>query len=131
MYLTEAIVDSHGREYPMSGLFPTHVRMQKQLAAIAYVDQEAPEDALWLRAGQRLRGHEFHYSTLDEMPASVRRCLRLRSGDKIREEGYTIGSVLAGYSHLHFRSSPDFASGFVNACSLFRDRMHVQEEAKV
>jgi cobyrinic acid a,c-diamide synthase len=131
IYLTEAIVDSDGREYPMAGLFPTRVRMQKQLAAIAYVDLEAPEDALWLRAGQRLRGHEFHYSILDGMPESVRRCLRLRSGDKIRKEGYTIGSVLAGYSHLHFRSSPNFASRFVNACLLFRNRLHVQEEAKV
>jgi cobyrinic acid a,c-diamide synthase len=131
MYLTAAIVDTDGREYPMAGLFHTRVRMQKQLAAIAYADLEALEDTLWLRAGQRLRGHEFHHSTMDGMPESVRRCLRLRSGDKIREEGYTIGSVLAGYSHLHFRSSPDFASGFVNACSLFRNRIHVEEETKV
>jgi cobyrinic acid a,c-diamide synthase len=137
MYLTQAIVDSDGREYQMAGLFPTRVRMQKQLAAIAYVEVEAPEDALWLRAGQRLRGHEFHYSTIDAMPprdgkqALVRRCLRLRAGDKTRDDGYAIGSVLAGYSHLHFRSSPDFASGFINACLLYRDGIHLTKEAKV
>ena len=121
MYLCEAIVDTDGREYQMAGLFPTRVRMQKQLAAIAYVEAEVPEDALWLHAGQRLRGHEFHYSTIDEMPASVSRCFRLRAGDKTRADGFAIGSVLAGYSHLHFRSSPDFVSSFVDACLLHKE----------
>jgi len=116
MYLTEAIVDCDGREYPMVGVFATRVRTQKQLAVIAYVEAEAPEDALWLWAGQRLRGHEFHYSTIDGMPPSVRRCLQLHSGSKSRDDGYTVGGVLAGYSHLHFRSSPEFVSGFVGAC---------------
>lgn len=121
MYLCEAIVDSDGREYRMTGLFPARVRMQKQLAAIAYVEVEAPENALWLRAGQRLRGHEFHYSTIDEMPASVSRCFRLRAGKKMRDDGYAIGSVLGGYSHLHFRSSPDFVSSFVDMCLLHKE----------
>ncbi|HXA64353.1 MAG TPA: cobyrinate a,c-diamide synthase [Bryobacteraceae bacterium] len=121
MYLCEAIVDTDGREYQMAGLFPTRVRMQKQLAAIAYVEAEVPEDALWLHAGQRLRGHEFHYSTIDEMPASVSRCFRLWAGDKTRADGFAIGSVLAGYSHLHFRSSPDFVSSFVDACLLHKE----------
>jgi cobyrinic acid a,c-diamide synthase len=121
MYLCEAIVDTDGCEYQMAGLFPTRVRMQKQLAAIAYVEVEASEDALWLRAGQRLRGHEFHYSRIDSMPESVSRCLRLRAGDKIRDDGYAIGSVLGGYSHLHFRSSPDFVSSFVDVCLLHKE----------
>ena len=121
MYLCEAIVDSDGRECQMAGLFPTRVRMQKQRAAIAYVEVEAPEDAIWLRGGQRLRGHEFHYSTIDGMPASISRCLRLRTGDKTRDDGYAIGSVLGGYSHLHFRSSSDFASRFIDACLLHKE----------
>jgi cobyrinic acid a,c-diamide synthase len=121
MYLCEAIVDTDGREYQMAGLFPTRVRMQKQLAAIAYVEVEAPEDALWLRSGQRLRGHEFHYSTIEGMPASVSRCLRLSAGDKMRDDGYAIASVLGGYSHLHFRSSPDFVSSFVDVCLLHKE----------
>ena len=121
MYLCEAIVDSDGREHQMAGLFPTRIRMQKQLAAIAYVEVEASEDALWLRGGQRVRGHEFHYSTIDEMPASVSRCLRLSAGNKTRDDGYTVGCVLGGYSHLHFRSSCDFASSFVVACLLHKE----------
>jgi cobyrinic acid a,c-diamide synthase len=121
MYLCEAIVDSDGREHQMAGLFPTRVRMQKQLAAIAYVEVEASEEALWLRGGQRVRGHEFHYSIIDEMPASVSRCLRLSAGNKTRDDGYAVGCVLGGYSHLHFRSSCDFASSFVDKCWLHKE----------
>ena len=121
MYLCEAILDADGREYQMAGLFPTRVRMQKQLAAIAYVEAEVPKDALWLHGGQRLRGHEFHYSTIDEMPASVSRCFRFGAGKKMRDDGYAIGTVLAGYSHLHFRSSLEFVSSFVEMCLLHKE----------
>jgi cobyrinic acid a,c-diamide synthase len=116
MYLTEAIVDTGGREYPMVGLFPARARMQERLAALAYIEAETLGDSLWLRAGERLRGHEFRYSQIDGMASEIGRCFRLHGAKDSRLEGYTMGSVLAGYAHLHFRSAPDFASRFVQAC---------------
>ena len=129
MYLTEAIIDYDGREFPMAGIFPTRVRMQRQLAALAYVEGTVTDDALWLRAGQKLRGHEYHYSTIDDMPRSVVRCLQLCANGAPRAEGFTIGSTLAGYSHFHFCSSPEFASGFVAACSAYRSWLQARVEA--
>jgi cobyrinic acid a,c-diamide synthase len=120
MYLTEAIVDSAGREHPMIGLFPTRARMQARFAALGYVEAETTTVTLWLRAGERLRGHEFRYSEIDEMPPDVRRCFILHGSRGGREEGYTIGSVLAGYAHVHFRSAPEFAARFVQACIQYR-----------
>lgn len=117
MYLTEAIVDVEGRDYPMVGLFPTRARMQPRLAALGYLEVESPADSLWLRAGERARGHEFRYSEIDEMPAEMRRCWCLHSSHGARAEGYRTESVLAGYAHLHFRSCPDFATRFVEACA--------------
>jgi cobyrinic acid a,c-diamide synthase len=120
MYLTEAIVDAAGREYPMADLFPTRARMQPRLAALGYMEAEAIEDELWLRAGERLRGHEFRYSEIDAMPPEVRRCFALHGSRDERKEGYVAGSVLAGYAHLHFRSAPEFAARFVQACIQYR-----------
>jgi cobyrinic acid a,c-diamide synthase len=117
MYLTEAIVDGDGREYPMAGLFSTRARMQRRLAALGYLEAEAGADMPWLRAGERLRGHEFRYSEIDGMPVGTRRCLRLHGSHGTREEGYRTASVLAGYAHLHFRSCPEFAARFVQACA--------------
>jgi cobyrinic acid a,c-diamide synthase len=116
MYLTKAIVDAAGAAHPMAGLFPTCARMQPRLAALGYLEAEAPADVLWLRAGERVRGHEFRHSEIDPMPPEVRRCLLLRNGRGERAEGYRTGSVLAGYAHLHFGSAPEFARRFVEAC---------------
>jgi cobyrinic acid a,c-diamide synthase len=116
MYLTEAIVDIEGREYPMVGVFPARARMQERFAALAYIEAEALDDSLWLRAGERLRGHEFRYSQIVGMAPEIGRCFRLHGAKDSRLEGYTMGSVLAGYAHLHFRSAPDFAGRFVRAC---------------
>ena len=121
MYLTEAIIDFDGGIHPMVGWFPTRTRMQRRLAALGYVEVEPVADAGWLRVGQRIRGHEFRYSTIDEMPASVSRCLRLSAGNKTRDDGYAVGCVLGGYSHLHFRSSCDFASSFIDRCWLHKE----------
>jgi len=117
MYLTEAIVDGEGREYPMAGIFPTRTRMQTRLAALAYVEIEALEDTPWLAMGERARGHEFRYSEIDPMPAGIARAFRLTARHGTRMEGYCRGSVLAGYAHLHFRSASGFAKRFVEACA--------------
>ena len=126
MYLTSAIVDPAGREFPMTGIFPTRARMQERLVALDYIEAEAIENTLWLRAGERLRGHEFRYSNIDAMTPSIARRFRVHQKSGFRDEGYAAGSVLAGYTHLHFRSAPPFARRFVGACSDYRTRLQTE-----
>jgi cobyrinic acid a,c-diamide synthase len=111
MYLTEAVVDIDGREHPMAGIFPTRARMQPRLAALGYVQPEPVEGCLWARGCQNLRGHEFRYSTIDPMPSAIARVYR----EPV--QAYRKHSVLAGYIHLHFLASPDFAEQFVQHCA--------------
>lgn len=117
MYLTDAIVDLNGRVYPMAGVFPTRACMQPRIAAIGYVEVEETQDGGWLRAGERVRGHEFRYSSIEPMPDYISRCYRLINHNGIRSEGFTIGSALGSYVHLHFASCPDFAARFVARCA--------------
>jgi cobyrinic acid a,c-diamide synthase len=95
MYLTEAIVDTDGREWPLVGLFPTRARMQKRLAKLGYVEVET--------ASGTARGHEFRYSTVDPLAAEDTWAHRVRA-------------THASYVHLHFLSCPQFARDFVDAC---------------
>jgi cobyrinic acid a,c-diamide synthase len=120
MYLTQAIVDAEGREYPMAGLFPTRARMHGRRAALGYAQPEPVDGQLWLRPDDRPRGHEFRYSTIDPMPVSVARVYRSPA------EGYRVHSVLGSYVHLHFLSCPDFAERFVGHCAEWRQRSCVQ-----
>jgi cobyrinic acid a,c-diamide synthase len=120
MYLTEAIVGMDGQSHSMVGIFPTRVRMQPQLAAIGYVEVEELNGSGWLCSGERARGHEFRYSTIEEMPEQIARSYRLVSNRGTRVEGFTTGSVLGSYVHLHFASCPQFAERFVLRCSEHR-----------
>jgi cobyrinic acid a,c-diamide synthase len=116
MYLTEAIVDSAGREHAMAGIFPTRARMQSRLAALGYMELEPIDGALWMDAADRPRGHQFRYSVMDPMPSSIERIYRSPA------EGYRVHSVLASYIHLHFLSCPGFAKRFVEHAAQWRSR---------
>jgi cobyrinic acid a,c-diamide synthase len=54
------------------------------------------------------------------MAPAIGTCFRLHGAADSRLEGYTRGSVLAGYPHLLFRSAPEFAGRFVRACRRHR-----------
>jgi cobyrinic acid a,c-diamide synthase len=114
MYLMEGIVDIEGREFPMAGIFPTRARMQTRLAALGYREVAAAIDTLWLNPEQTVRGHEFRYSAIDPMPATVTRAYREPA------DGYQAHSAVGSYIHLHFGSCPAFAPAFVARCAAWR-----------
>jgi cobyrinic acid a,c-diamide synthase len=75
------------------------------------------QDGFWGKRGERLRGHEFHYSEMTRTPAwpaayqtSPRRSLK-ESCEGFQNES---GSILASYLHLHFASTPTAVEHFVN-----------------
>lgn len=113
MYLAGGIVDLAGQEHPMCGCYPVLARMRKRRVRLGYCEAELAEQSMFGAAGAKLRGHEFHYSDIGEMPASVARLYRLGDG---RGEGYRINNTLGGYLHLHFGSAPDAAQSFVRFC---------------
>ncbi|MBI4635171.1 MAG: cobyrinate a,c-diamide synthase [Candidatus Rokubacteria bacterium] len=118
MYLAEALEDLDGVPHPMVGLLPTTVGMVPRGLTLGYAEVVLTRDTPLGSAGTRARGHEFHYSTLGPVPASIPRAYRVQvRGGGERVEGYLIGRALMSYVHLHFASCPDLARGFVEACA--------------
>jgi len=117
MYLAEALEDLEGVRHPMVGLLPTTVRMRPRRLSLSYTEVTLQAASLLGPPGTVARGHEFHFSTIGPVPASVAHTyqLRRRGGDD-REEGYLIGNALLSYVHLHFGSNPELAANFVRAC---------------
>jgi cobyrinic acid a,c-diamide synthase len=122
MYLTEAIIASGGQQYEMCGIFPTRARMQHRLAALGYAEVEPLKELAWLCTHERMRGHEFRYSVIDDMPADVPRVYNVRTNHGSRVDGFFAGTVLGSYLHLHFGSCPKFAEGFIAAASAWREQ---------
>ncbi|MGA8572107.1 MAG: hypothetical protein ACLP7A_03020 [Desulfobaccales bacterium] len=76
-------------------------------------------------AGTKARGHEFHYSEIEAETGEVRRVYQIagRHGGAPPPEGYSLGSVLASYVHLHFSSNPEVARHLVDHCRAYKEKI--------
>jgi cobyrinic acid a,c-diamide synthase len=118
MALSQGIRTADGVLHPMFGLLPGVAQMKGRLAALGYVEAETRLPTFFGPAGLRLRGHQFRYSELIDVPDDLPRAYLLgarRGGAAL--EGYARGSVLGSYVHVHWASCPEAAAGFVDACA--------------
>jgi cobyrinic acid a,c-diamide synthase len=107
---------------PLAGIFPVSTRMLPRRKALGYREAEISEDSILGPAGTVARGHEFHYSEMEEMPHKVERLYQVRkNGTVIATEGYRYRNCLASYLHLHFGSCPEMADTFVKNCVTFKN----------
>lgn len=121
MYLTETLIDQHGQAFAMAGVLPGHSRMTPRLTLGYRTIVAQAETWLW-RAGETVRGHEFHYSVWEARPTDLPplyACLPDAMRPQPASEGVVIGQTLASYIHLHFLACPSIAERFVAAASTF------------
>jgi cobyrinic acid a,c-diamide synthase len=112
LYLSREL-DGH----EMCGVLPARGRMVGRLT-LGYREAVAASPTGWLEPGERVRGHEFHYSAVEpENGARVDPAWRLSARGSTRAEGFVAGSVQASYLHVHWAAHPRLASRFVGAAA--------------
>lgn len=115
VYLCEA-VEVAGEERRMAAVLPLAARMTGRRQALGYVGATARKDSILFRAGDKVRGHEFHWSTVDWREAELAYdCVSSRQ-DGVRPDGYCSGNILASYVHINFAGNPAAALRFTDAC---------------
>jgi cobyrinic acid a,c-diamide synthase len=94
-----------GERHAMAGVLPADVRMCDRYRALDHVELVAREDAPTARAGDRLRGHEFHYSEAD-VARDARLAFDVERGDGIdgERDGLLEHRTLGTYAHVHAES---------------------------
>lgn len=122
MYLSRGIETLEQGRHALVGIVPAWTRMLKRLRSLGYVEVELKEDTLVGKAGDILRGHEFHYSELTEdstLSNAWRQVYSIRRRKDGAEEpaGFWSGNVLASYVHLHLASRPESAPHFIERLS--------------
>ncbi len=127
MYLTRRIRGFGGESYPMVGAVPAVCNMEKKLQTVGYIEAEALRDNLLCRAGEKLRGHEFHFSTLEpeeqgNFPWAFR--FEKKRVRKIYPSGFAKGNLLASYLHIHFAGNVGAAERFLNVCRAYGEQAH-------
>ena len=115
MYLTEEIVDQQNTAHAMAGLLPGRSAMTGRLT-LGYRTARAVHNSWLRRAGETIRGHEFHYSTWENRPQDLPPAYELQPNEfqrDTRDDGAQIDNLIASYVHLHFFAHPELATRFV------------------
>ena len=108
MYLTEHIAGA-----PMVGLLPGGCEDKGRLVRFGYVELTARRDNLLCRAGESIRGHEFHHWDADDPgDGFTARRDSGRSWDCV----VATPTLYAGFPHFHLCANPTFARNFYQAC---------------
>jgi cobyrinic acid a,c-diamide synthase len=98
--------------HPMAGVVDAAATMGDRLHLGYRVARTATATPLG-PAGTELRGHEFHYSTVDP-PGDA---LQLTSRFASRSDGHATPTLVATYLHHHPGGDPSVVANFVAACA--------------
>lgn len=128
MYLCESITHFDGTSYPTCGVVPAKTVMQEKLQRVGYVEATIRQDCLLGAKNSVLRGHEFHFSTMEPQDGftedSFPWAFSLEGGRKGTEYlgGYVSsdGKIVASYLHMNFAGNKKAAARFVEAAAQYR-----------
>jgi cobyrinic acid a,c-diamide synthase len=100
MVLGSALTDAEGTSHEMAGLLGLETSFAKRQMHLGYrlADLAAPIPGH--QAGARLRGHEFHYSTIVSQPDTPLAVVRDATGAIVSETGSRRGHVTGTFFHL-------------------------------
>lgn len=96
--------------HQMCGVLPARATTTQRLT-LGYREATAASETPWIKRGERVRGHEFHYTQVertDQRPFAW--TFAGRGG-----EGFGAGKVQASYLHVHWAAHPELAWRFAAA----------------
>ncbi|WP_167476776.1 cobyrinate a,c-diamide synthase [Nocardia arthritidis] len=112
LYLTRTL-DSH----PMAGIVDAAAEFGPRLT-LGYREAVALADSPLWRAGERVRGHEFHRTRLIDSGADAQ-AWGWHSGSERIREGALVHRVHASYLHTHPAGNPEATMRFVAAAATY------------
>ena len=117
MYLSRSI-EYQGRRYRMVGAIPGDVKMHDKPVGRGYVHLREDTAHPWPRPNapaKQIKAHEFHYSSLENLPSNTRFAYHVERGHGINGErdGLVLHNLLASYTHLRTIGSCYWATRFV------------------
>ena len=118
MYLANSI-SWHENKLPMVGALPVEVTMCERPQGRGYVRLQETSNHPWPAQADDaddLPAHEFHYSKLDKIDASISYAYKVLRGTGIdgQHDGLLYKNVLANYTHLRNVDKNPWAKRFVS-----------------
>jgi cobyrinic acid a,c-diamide synthase len=99
MYLSKSL-NWQGQTRQMVGLVPGDTVMHERPVGRGYANLQPTGDDRWQESAS-IPAHEFHYSSLENLPADSIYAYRVQRGHGIdgQHDGYQLHNLLAGYVH--------------------------------
>lgn len=119
MYLARGI-EWNGRHAEMVGVVPVDIVMHARPVGRGYVHLRETGRSPWPRTsvsgGQRVRAHEFHYSSVENLPSGIEFAYEVERGHGLdgHHDGIVRKNMLASYSHLRDVAGNRWARRFVD-----------------
>ncbi len=132
MYLARKI-SWQGRSYDMVGAIPGDVVMHDKPVGRGYVHLAENPEHPWPRPhspANNIKAHEFHYSSLENLPADSKFAYHVTRGYGITGEhdGLVLHNLLASYTHLRTIGSCYWAARFVAFIQHIKKGEHPRQE---
>jgi cobyrinic acid a,c-diamide synthase len=116
MYLGQHLQDVEGNDHAMAGVLPVRSAIKEGRLHLGYRVVRARQDTCLLAAGDTVRGHEFHFSSLQTGDGTLAAAYEVVDPPGQRE-GFVCRNVLASYIHVHMGSKVSLAPRFVATCT--------------
>jgi len=100
MALGEALIDKQGVSHKMAGLLGLVTSYEKRKFHLGYRQAHLCAPALGFAKGTKLRGHEFHYSSILNQPDAALADVFDADGNSVAETGSFRGYVSGTFFHL-------------------------------
>lgn len=123
MYLGTGCIDAASKQHLLVGAIPYTFRMGTERAQIGYREITTTRDTLLGPAGIRLRGHEFHWSSIVERLSEAHTPYLVEGREKT-VEGYATKNMLASYVHIPLAAHPQVLTQLLQTCRARRNVQH-------
>jgi cobyrinic acid a,c-diamide synthase len=102
--------------HEMCGAIPARASMTRRLT-LGYREAVVATATPWMCQGERVRGHEFHYSRVEPLDPAAHAAWTLAARGATRSEGIVAGALQASYLHVHWAAHPQLARRFARAAA--------------
>ncbi len=128
MYLSRSI-HWQERSAEMVGFIPADAVMHQRPQGRGYIRLRETGQGLWPlepAGGASIRGHEFHYSSLEGLDPDLRYAYQVERGTGIdgRRDGIVLRNTQANYAHLRDVGSNHWTTRFVDFVRRIRTERH-------
>ena len=117
MYLARSLT-WNDQSCEMVGAIAADVKMHAHPVGRGYVSLQPTGQALWSAsvAGQMVLGHEFHYSSLENLAPDTQYAYQMQRGHGVdgQHDGIIHRNVLASYAHLRSHAGSNWPQAFVD-----------------